>query len=289
LKNGRFISIITLLVLVFTIFISIETEADTGINNDVNYSNGVIYQVMTDRFYDGDTTNNPSGELFSSDCSNLRKYCGGDWQGLIQKINSGYLTNMGVTAIWISSPVENIHETLNDTAVIDFVPNHTSPASEDDPTYAENGALYDNGTYIASYSDDPNGYFHHNGGTDFSSYEDGIYRNLYDLADFNLQSSIIDQYLKDSIQLWLDRGVDGIRVDAVKHMPQGWQQSFMDEVYSHKQVFTFGEWFLGTNEVDPQNHYFANESGENRYGISRFINLSRCPNYLLRDRTIFNG
>jgi glycosidase len=299
-------TILLALSLLFVLFLQAfsltdSVQAKIGPANDVNYSQDVIYQIMTDRFFDGDSTNNPSGNLFSSDCSSLKKYCGGDWQGVIDKINSGYLTNMGITSIWISSPVENIHAVLNDAAgstsyhgywprdfkktnpyfgnftefdnliqtahasgikiVMDFVPNHTSPASEDDPTYAENGNLFNDGQYVSAYSDDPYGDFHHNGGTDFSSYEDGIYRNLFDLADLNHNQTFIDQYLKDSIKLWLDKGIDGIRVDAVKHMSQGWQQSLMDEIYNHRAVFTFGEWFLGTNQVDPRNHYFANESG----------------------------
>ncbi len=84
--------------------------------NKVNYGQDVIYQIMTDRFSDGNTSNNPTGNLFSGDCSNLRKYCGGDWQGIINKINDGYLTNMGVTALWISQPVENVYSVLNDAA-----------------------------------------------------------------------------------------------------------------------------------------------------------------------------
>ncbi len=144
---------------------------------------------------------------------------------------------------------------------MDFTPNHSSPALETNPTYAENGAIYDDGVLLGNYSNDPLNLFHHNGGTDFSSYEDSIYRNLYDLADYDLNNQVIDQYLKESIKLWLDKGIDGIRVDAVKHMPEGWQTSLMSDIYAHKPVFTFGEWFLGSGEVDPQNHHFANESG----------------------------
>lgn len=271
------------------------------INNDVNFTSDVIYQIMTDRFADGNSGNNPTGDLFSADKSNLKKYQGGDWQGIIDKINDGYITGMGVTAIWISQPVENIYSVLNDTlgstsyhgywardfkkpnpffgnmadfdrliqtahahglkVIIDFAPNHTSPANQDVPTYMENGKLYDNGTLVNGYSDDLNGMFYHNGGTSFATVEDGTYRNLFDLADLNHQNAYVDKYLKDAVKLWLDKGIDGIRMDAVKHMPLGWQKSFMDTVYSHRPVFTFGEWFLSENEVDPANHNFANESG----------------------------
>ncbi len=301
-KHWKKLLLITVLVVsLFFPLIGQVNAVGPFVSNDVSYSSDVIYQIMTDRFYDGDVTNNPTGNLFSADKSNLKKYLGGDWQGIIDKINDGYLTNMGVTALWISQPVENVYTVMNDTAgttsyhgywardykktnpffgsmtdfdrliatahanglkvIIDFAPNHTSPALETDPTYMENGRLYDNGTYVNGYSDDTNNIFHHNGGTDFSTIEDGIYRNLFDLADFNHQNPFIDQYLKDAIKLWLDKGIDGIRVDAVKHMPFGWQKTFMDSTYSYRPVFTFGEWFLSEGEVDPANHYFANESG----------------------------
>lgn len=277
-----------------------STQAAAGVADDVNFSSDVIYQIMTDRFVDGDSSNNPSGALFSSNCSQLRRYCGGDWQGIIDRIEDGYLTQMGITAIWISQPVENVFAVdptngstsyhgfwardykrpnpffgdLSDfqqlinvahshgiKVVIDFAPNHTSPSRDTDPSFMEDGALFDNGSFVASLNNDPNGIFNHNGGTDFSTIEDGIYRGLFDLADYNLQNPFLDNYLKDSIRFWLDMGVDGLRVDAVKHMPQGWQKNWVDAIYAHKPVFTFGEWFLGVGEVDPLNHDFANESG----------------------------
>ncbi|QAA34787.1 alpha-amylase family glycosyl hydrolase [Clostridium manihotivorum] len=77
-------------------------------------SKDVIYQVITDRFSDGDTTNNipSSKELFDDknndgkgDGADLKLYQGGDFQGIINKIP--YLKGMGVTAVWISAPYEN--------------------------------------------------------------------------------------------------------------------------------------------------------------------------------------
>jgi glycosidase len=284
------------------------TSAAT-VGGKVDYSDDVIYQIVTDRFRDGNSSNNPSGDLYDSDCSDLTKCCGGDWQGIIDKIQDGYITGLGVTALWISPPLENVFELhpnngasyhsfwprdhkrpnpfFGDMAkfeelvnvahdndikvVIDFVPNHTPPASEEDGDgYVEEGALYDNGSYVTNYDEDPNGYFHHNGGTDFSTYEDGIYRNLYDLADFDHSETFVDQYLKDAIRLWLDKGIDGIRVDAVKHMPPKWQKTFMDAVYDHQPVFTFGEWFLGTGQSSQKYYDFSNDSGMSlldfRYG-----------------------
>jgi len=85
-----------------------------------------VYQIITDRFVDGDTTNNvPAGfdsTLFDDPDANgrgngsdLKLYQGGDWQGIIDKIP--YLKNMGVTAVWISAPYRN-----RDTEILDFQP-----------------------------------------------------------------------------------------------------------------------------------------------------------------------
>ena len=48
----------------------------------------VIYQLITDRFYDGDTTNNNPNEAsgeYSLDKSNWQLYWGGDFAGVTQK------------------------------------------------------------------------------------------------------------------------------------------------------------------------------------------------------------
>ena len=274
-------------------------SGDSSVTDKVNFNTDVIYQIVTDRFIDGDTTNNPSSPLYDSTHTSLKKYFGGDWKGITNKINDGYFTNMGITALWVSPPVENIYsimagdstsyhgywardfkktnpyfgsftdfQTLVNTAhsnnikvVVDFAPNHTSPADPANISYGENGNLYDNGTLLGGYTNDTKNLFNHNGGTDFSTLENGIYKNLFDLADLNLQTTTVDAYLKAAVNKWLDLGIDGLRMDAVKHMPIGWQKNFMDSVYSHKSVFTFGEWFLSANETDPNNEFFANESG----------------------------
>lgn len=80
-------------------------------------SKDVVYQIITDRFYDGDTSNNvPAGfdaTLYDGTGQDLKLYQGGDWAGIIEKIP--YLKGMGVTAVWISAPYEN-----RDTEIIDY-------------------------------------------------------------------------------------------------------------------------------------------------------------------------
>jgi glycosidase len=70
------------------------------------YNRDVIYQVFVDRFFDGSSSNNyASDPLFDATGTNLQKYLGGDFQGLAAKVP--YLKNMGISAIWITSPLDN--------------------------------------------------------------------------------------------------------------------------------------------------------------------------------------
>lgn len=87
----------------------IHAESNYETNLGPVTAKDVVYQIITDRFYDGDTSNNiPDGfnaAYFDGTGTNLNHYQGGDWQGIIDKIS--YLKDMGVTAVWITAPYEN--------------------------------------------------------------------------------------------------------------------------------------------------------------------------------------
>ncbi|AUX37041.1 MULTISPECIES: alpha-amylase family glycosyl hydrolase [Sorangium] len=60
----------------------------------------IIYQVLIDRFADGDASNNYRVS------SGLGSWHGGDWKGLEDRLP--YLEELGVTALWISPIVKNV-------------------------------------------------------------------------------------------------------------------------------------------------------------------------------------
>lgn len=66
---------------------------------NVDWSEQSIYFIMTDRFSNGDPSNDNYGG-FNSNNSDQRKWHGGDFQGIINKLD--YIKNMGFTAIWIT-------------------------------------------------------------------------------------------------------------------------------------------------------------------------------------------
>lgn len=73
------------------------------------WDNVNAYFVLTDRFYNGDTTNDHSyyrKNGLSGD-ENVATFHGGDIAGLTQKLD--YFDKLGVNAIWITAPYEQAH------------------------------------------------------------------------------------------------------------------------------------------------------------------------------------
>ncbi len=62
-----------------------------------------LYNVFIDRFYDGDSTNQPRP---LDSVLPLAQYFGGDLSGLIQQLDIGYFDSLGVNTIWISPLVD---------------------------------------------------------------------------------------------------------------------------------------------------------------------------------------
>ncbi|HCF15720.1 MAG TPA: glycosidase [Eubacterium sp.] len=73
--------------------------------NDFDWDEAVVYFMMTDRFFDGNESNNTaSGADTYGDNPGL--YHGGDFAGVTAKLD--YLQDLGVNTIWITPIVENI-------------------------------------------------------------------------------------------------------------------------------------------------------------------------------------
>ncbi|QXP67579.1 alpha-amylase family glycosyl hydrolase [Polaribacter sp. AHE13PA] len=67
-----------------------------------------IYFLLTDRFNNGDTSNDINFER-TKETGKLRGFKGGDIKGITQKIKEGYFTKLGINAIWMTPIVEQIH------------------------------------------------------------------------------------------------------------------------------------------------------------------------------------
>jgi glycosidase/chitodextrinase len=76
-----------------------------------SWDNVNAYFVLTDRFKDGNSSNNNSYGRPQVDPvgKNIGTFHGGDIKGLTEKLQEGYFTDLGINAIWITAPYEQVH------------------------------------------------------------------------------------------------------------------------------------------------------------------------------------
>jgi glycosidase len=242
----------------------------------------IVYFLLTDRFCDGAPENNSDVNL-----ENSRAYHGGDFKGIIEKIP--YLKNLGVTAIWITPVYANIHLPEEDSwgyhgywtldfekvdyhwyspstetpegskkylrelvdelhrnrlkAILDIVVNHTGynhPGLKDDPK-----------TIIKSHWFNPPGRYS----------EEELY--LSGLPDLDHDKAEVAYYFVNNILDWIEAtGVDGIRMDAVKHVERAFWYHFKNYVRGrYPNVSVIAEVLdMDVDKVSRFQRYFAFDS-----------------------------
>lgn len=84
----------------------LEAE-DTSDKAPFSWHNATVYFVLTDRFENGNPDNDNSYGRHKDGMEEIGTFHGGDLQGLTQKLD--YLQELGVNALWISAPFEQIH------------------------------------------------------------------------------------------------------------------------------------------------------------------------------------
>ncbi len=72
-----------------------------------DWSAASVYFLLTDRFYNGDKTND-SVVKRNEKTATLRGFEGGDFAGIQRKIQQGYFTDLGINAIWLTPIFEQI-------------------------------------------------------------------------------------------------------------------------------------------------------------------------------------
>lgn len=82
-------------------------RADTRTAAPFSWQNATVYFVLTDRFANGNPHNDQSYGRKPDGMQEIGTFHGGDLAGLTQKLD--YLQQLGVNALWISSPLEQIH------------------------------------------------------------------------------------------------------------------------------------------------------------------------------------
>ncbi len=85
-----------------------KKDLKSPINKEFVWEGANIYFLLTDRFNNGDTSNDVNFDR-TKETGKLRGFEGGDIKGITQKIKEGYFTKLGINAIWMTPIVEQIH------------------------------------------------------------------------------------------------------------------------------------------------------------------------------------
>lgn len=295
--------------------VQVEVTARTKKNaKDFDWDESVIYFMVTDRFFDGNESNNTASGAQTYGKDNAGLYHGGDFAGITQKLD--YLEDLGINTIWITPIVENIPGvTVTDTGkedvpynaayhgywASDFTKlNQTLGTEEEFQTLIDqahnrgirimvdivvNHAGYDTkfGDMIRSEDDVVSG----------SDQKD----SLSDLPDFKTEDPAVSaQLVKWQTQWVKDFGIDYFRVDTVKHVENDtWAElkNALTEVDSDFKMI--GEYAgggyasngntLGTGEMDSDLDFDFNDQAAN------FVkgNISSVENFLASRNSALNN
>lgn len=258
--------------------------------DDFSWDRAVLYYAFIDRLADGDTSINADegASAITGD------YMGGDWQGLIDLLP--YLEDLGVTALWLTNPQDNATGGWDGQCDETYAGYHgywpTSAAGLEDHfgDEATLRALIDDAhsrgmrvmvDWVANHVAEDHPYYqdHPDWFGDYAWCEDADNWNdipetcwfapyLPDVDYYNPEplTAMVDDAL-DLAQTW---DLDGLRVDAAKHMPHSVQWNLERGVQARlehldaggEDVFwTVGETFdsydrirdyIGDDELDGQ-------------------------------------
>lgn len=92
-----------------------------------DWKGATVYFVITDRFYDGDSTNNINyGRKtdYGNERLNAATFHGGDFKGMLQKAKEGYFTDLGIDVVWMTDVYEQIHGWMSGSGAINDFPHY---------------------------------------------------------------------------------------------------------------------------------------------------------------------
>ncbi|QNI30667.1 cyclomaltodextrinase N-terminal domain-containing protein [Alloacidobacterium dinghuense] len=242
----------------------------------------VMYLIMTDRFADGDSSNDESSE----ERAKVRGWHGGDFKGIEQHID--YLQSLGVTTVWTTPVYKNIPSpqsyhgysatdmyavdphfgTLADyqhlasslhqhrmKIVLDTVPNHIGPAHPwvKDPPLPDwfHGTLEHHTVAKGDFKSIPDP---HASWRERRDITEGWFANV--LPDLNQENPIVAKYLIQNAVWWIETaGLDGLRIDTFPYVNRAFWQQFHAQLRElYPKLTTVGEVFNGDPTITS---YFA--------------------------------
>jgi alpha-amylase len=210
-----------------------------------------IYFVMTDRFRNGDPSND--GDAVPG---HLTTWQGGDLRGVIDELQ--YIKDLGMTAIWITPVTEQTRNGYHGYWTADFyrVDSHLGDLGTLKELVAKAHAMrikvlldvvINHVGYDHPWLVDPAhaGWFHDRCAMIFSDQKSVEDCWLAGLPDLNTENPAVRAYLTDWA-LWLIRetNVDGFRLDTARHVPKDFLRDWVAAIKrEHPSFWIVGEVF----------------------------------------------
>ena len=241
--------------------VTVEVTTKPSNENDFDWDEAVIYFMVTDRFFDGNASNNAANgsETFGT---NAGLYHGGDFAGVTEKLD--YLEDLGVNTIWITPIVENIKGVTVGDGTGDVPYNAAyhgywasdftklNPALGTDTEFqALIDAAHAKGMKImVDVVVNHAGYGAENNFPDMlretvADQNDFVHGGgQADLPDFLTENpEVRDQIIEWQVN-WTKKGIDYFRVDTVKHVDNTTWMAFKNELTKANPKFKMiGEYF----------------------------------------------
>ena len=92
-------------VLLISVLVSLLSSFSGAGADNFDWGGATVYVVITDRFSNGDSSNDVNyGRItdYGSERLNAATFHGGDFKGMLQKVNEGYFRELGVDVVWMT-------------------------------------------------------------------------------------------------------------------------------------------------------------------------------------------
>lgn len=224
---------------------------------DFDWDEAVIYFMLTDRFFDGNMSNNKAAGASVYDPDNAGLYHGGDFAGVTKKLD--YLQELGINTIWITPIVDNIPSTSasGNSQIPVYAAYHGYWARDFEKLNANLGTESEFRTLISEAHKRGikimvDVVLNHSGyGTESSPLFSGmlrtstttvpgseIYASLAGLPDFLTEYPAVREKLVAWQTAWMtEYDIDYFRVDTVKHVDNTTWKAFKNSVTKSNPAF----------------------------------------------------
>lgn len=210
----------------------------------------VIYFIMTDRFYDGDTSNDKDVNK-----DDLKAYHGGDLKGITDKLD--YIKSLGATSIWITPVAQNEDGGYHGYWINDFYKVDEHLGTMEDLKNLVKEAHKKGIKVMIDYVANHTGYktpwlsdgkhenwFHPKKEIiDFNNKNELENGWLAGLPDLNTENPEVKKYIIDNAVWWIDQtNIDGMRLDTVRHVPKDFWTDFSKTIkQKYPDFYLLGE------------------------------------------------